>query len=200
MSEEKKGLGETVESINAAKRVLEEKSEQHGAKVCTISGNLPDPAYASLDAAPQDVKPNGQHKDYYVLCEEERAKGFVRPVRDAYVHVGRQAKYPIVPLTAEQAERYKDHGFVAFEAYPEGSSATGRYWTQAELDRKKCGARTTMFAAARRNLRARSEVLRLDLLLRLRCALSCRRVRLGRWQRPGELIAWQWMRSTPSIR
>lgn len=28
----------------------------------------------------------GQQKGYVVLSEDERAKGFVRPVRDAYVH------------------------------------------------------------------------------------------------------------------
>lgn len=28
----------------------------------------------------------GQHEIYLVLSEEERAKGFVRPYRDAYVH------------------------------------------------------------------------------------------------------------------
>ena len=28
----------------------------------------------------------GQHKDYWVLSESERAKGFVRPVRSAYRH------------------------------------------------------------------------------------------------------------------
>lgn len=36
----------------------------------------------------RDLKENGQQKDYVVLSAEERAKGFVRPVRDAYVHVG----------------------------------------------------------------------------------------------------------------
>lgn len=30
----------------------------------------------------------GQHEIYLVLSEEERAKGFVRPLRDKYVHVG----------------------------------------------------------------------------------------------------------------
>lgn len=30
----------------------------------------------------------GQHEIYLVLSEEERAKGFVRPVRHKYVHVG----------------------------------------------------------------------------------------------------------------
>lgn len=34
----------------------------------------------------RELKPNGQQKDYVVLSAEERAKGFVRPVRTAYVH------------------------------------------------------------------------------------------------------------------
>ncbi len=33
-----------------------------------------------------ELKPNGQQKDYVVLTKEERAKGFVRPVRHTYVH------------------------------------------------------------------------------------------------------------------
>lgn len=33
-----------------------------------------------------ELKPNGQQKDYVVLSAEERAKGFVRPVRRTYVH------------------------------------------------------------------------------------------------------------------
>lgn len=31
--------------------------------------------------------PVGQHRVYLVLSEEERAKGFVRPYRDKYLHV-----------------------------------------------------------------------------------------------------------------
>jgi hypothetical protein len=34
----------------------------------------------------------GQHEGYIVLCPDERAKGFVRPYRDAYKHLG-----PLVP-------------------------------------------------------------------------------------------------------
>lgn len=34
----------------------------------------------------RELKPNGQQKGYVVLSEEERAKGFVRPVRRSYVH------------------------------------------------------------------------------------------------------------------
>lgn len=45
----------------------------------------------SGDPVPEDhshveLKENGQQKDYVVLTPEERAKGFVRPVRSSYVH------------------------------------------------------------------------------------------------------------------
>jgi len=33
------------------------------------------------------IKPDGQQEDYLVLSEEERTKGFVRPVRRRYKHV-----------------------------------------------------------------------------------------------------------------
>ena len=33
-----------------------------------------------------ELKPNGQQKDYVVLSADERAKGFIRPVRRTYVH------------------------------------------------------------------------------------------------------------------
>lgn len=33
-----------------------------------------------------EAKPNGQQKDYVVLTAEERAKGFVEPVRRSYRH------------------------------------------------------------------------------------------------------------------
>ncbi len=35
----------------------------------------------------RELKPNGQQKDYVVLSAEERAKGFVRPVRQSYTHL-----------------------------------------------------------------------------------------------------------------
>lgn len=35
-----------------------------------------------------DAQPVPQNDAYLVLSEEERAKGFVRPVRRSYVHVG----------------------------------------------------------------------------------------------------------------
>lgn len=40
-----------------------------------------------VPGAPAPIDPaTQQHKDYWVLSEEERAKGFVRPVRLTYVH------------------------------------------------------------------------------------------------------------------
>lgn len=43
------------------------------------------------DAVPEgrdhrELKENGQQLAYVVLSDEERAKGFVRPYRDSYVH------------------------------------------------------------------------------------------------------------------
>ena len=35
------------------------------------------------------VKENGQNEAYLILSDEERAKGFVRPFKDSYIHVGK---------------------------------------------------------------------------------------------------------------
>ena len=43
-------------------------------------------APVTADNSHTDLKPNGQQKDYVVLSADERAKGFVRPVRRTYVH------------------------------------------------------------------------------------------------------------------
>lgn len=93
---------------------------------------------------------NTLHRSYVVLTPEERAKGFVRPVRKRYRHVGPAGpKHPTRTLTAEEHERYDRFGYVAFEAYPDGDhagSVTGRYWTQAQLDAvgRGCDSITTM--------------------------------------------------------
>jgi len=39
------------------------------------------------DRSHVELKPNGQQRDYVVLCDAERAKGFVRPVRRSYRHL-----------------------------------------------------------------------------------------------------------------
>ena len=92
-----------------------------------------------------DDKEVPQAKTYLILSEEERAKGFVQPVRTSYVHVGIKPKYPLSDLTEQQRKDWCDSNYVKFEKYPDSSSGvTGRLWTQEQLDNKGCGAVTTM--------------------------------------------------------
>ncbi len=99
-------------------------------------------------AAPQPVGPGGQHLAYWVLSEEERAKGFVRPVRRSYRHVGPAGPtHPLRDLTPDEQTRHSSCGYAKFETYPESEAPLeGRFWTQAQLDRVGggCGTTTTM--------------------------------------------------------
>lgn len=83
--------------------------------------------------------PVPQSEIYLVLSEAERAKGFVRPLRAAYRHVGKAApRYPLLELSDEQKEAYPE--YVKYEKYPETESPkVGKYWTQAELDKIGAG-------------------------------------------------------------
>lgn len=114
----------------------------------TVSGR---PAVNPEDASVPDPakRPDGQHVDHWVLSAEERAKGYVRPVRLKYRHVGPPGPtHPLRDLTAEEHERWGDEGYVKFEPYPKGEHGTalGRFWTQAQLDAvgKGCGVVTSM--------------------------------------------------------
>lgn len=59
---------------------------------CRTCGNLRPPRTTLTDGSPvtpdhREINPNtGQQKAYVILAVEERAKGYVRPVRRAYVH------------------------------------------------------------------------------------------------------------------
>lgn len=88
--------------------------------------------------------PTGQHNVYLVLPADERAKGYVRPFRDAYIHVGEKPTFPLRDLSPEEREQWGNE-YVKYERYPPGhkGSALGRLWTQAKLD-FKCGCKTTM--------------------------------------------------------
>lgn len=83
---------------------------------------------------------------YLVLSDEERAKGFVRPVRLSYIHVGPPGpRFPLRELTDEEADG--DNAYVRYEEYPESERPKlRRGWTQAQIDAigKGCGAVTTM--------------------------------------------------------
>jgi len=99
-----------------------------------------------------DDKPVPQNEVYLVLSAEERAKGFVRPVRAAYRHVGAPGpKYPLRAMNAEEIEETVGFPYIAFEPYPKGEhgSALGRYWTQGQLNAagKGCDTVTTMATA-----------------------------------------------------
>lgn len=77
--------------IDAAKH--EHETDPEGRQICTTSGDAP-----SKVRADQRAEGNtGQHSSYIVLCEEERRKGFVRPYRDAYKHVGREKHVVVEP-------------------------------------------------------------------------------------------------------
>lgn len=92
----------------------------------------------------QEIKSDGQQCCYLVLSDEERAKGFVRPVRRTYRHVGCRPQGPTRPLTEEEHQQYDKFGYVVFESYDKpGEAVVGRYWTQQQLA-SGCGATTTM--------------------------------------------------------
>lgn len=91
-----------------------------------------------------DTGPTSQAEAYLVLSEDERAKGFIRPVRRSYKHVGERPKYPTRELTDEEKARYSKFGYVLFEECPaRDGMLPGRLLTAAQL-KKGCGTVTTM--------------------------------------------------------
>lgn len=95
-----------------------------------------------------DDKPRPQQEKYLVLSEAERARGFIRPLRLSYKHVGPPGPtYPLSDLTEKERKLWGDE-YAKFETYPERkeSQATGKFWTQTQLDNvgKGCGTVTTM--------------------------------------------------------
>lgn len=104
-----------------------------------------------------DKEPVPQNEVYLVLSEEERAKGFVRPVRNSYIHVGRDLSYYKGihrMLTEEEMKEHPEKKYVAVMTQltnPDGSFLGGAYVTQEELDAYQfgrriggCGGLTTM--------------------------------------------------------
>jgi hypothetical protein len=116
-------------------------------RVTTTSGREP----TTDGGAPEPVDPKtGQHGSYWVLTEGDRAKGFIRPVRSCYVHVGPMGPlHELRDLTAEEKERHASRNYVKYETYPDDAGPMGRFWTQDQLDGvgKGCGVKTTMTIA-----------------------------------------------------
>ena len=112
-----------------------------------MTGVTDDPNDPRIKRGQADNAPVPQNEVYLVLSEEERGKGFVRPYRTTYRHVGRPApRNPLRDLDADELERYGKYGYIKFEAYPESElPQTGRFWTQADFDATKgCDGVTTM--------------------------------------------------------
>lgn len=96
-------------------------------------------------------KDNGQNEAYLVLSDEERAKGFVQPVRNSYIHRGK-----FVGPEAARILNYDDdmrikHSYHAYiENKDPNSALAGIYVTEEQLALRKgdyvggCGALTTM--------------------------------------------------------
>jgi hypothetical protein len=92
-----------------------------------------------------DESSSSQNEVYLVLSEEERKKGFVRPYRDSYKHVGSKPKYALRDLTDEEKERYKGEDYAKFEIYPDRMlPRTGKFWTLKQLGNMGCGTVTKM--------------------------------------------------------
>jgi len=96
------------------------------------------------DGSHTRLRPDGQQEGYVVLAPEERYKGFIRPVRRVYRHVGIRPKYPTRPLTPEERVVYAAEHYVEFEEYPVSElPRTGRFWTIEQLN-SGCGTTTRM--------------------------------------------------------
>lgn len=114
----------------------------------TTNGQPPEPGHEH-GGAPAPIDPStGQHKAYWVLSEEERAKGFVRPVRRTYLHVG-QAVCGKRPNWGD-AEPGKVFICTAPPGH-DGECSQGRSVTPEEAERAEkrhvfggCGTETTM--------------------------------------------------------
>lgn len=111
-----------------------------------MTGITDDPNHPGLGRGLDDT-PRPQNDVYLVLSAEERAKGFVRPYRSSYQHVGTAGpKHPLRDLTEEEIERVGKYNYAKYEEYKGEGSICGQFWTQAELDNvgKGCGSVTTM--------------------------------------------------------
>lgn len=136
-AEENSRFDEAVHKITEGIKQSLAQKEAEEPKICTTSGK-------PIDEHTREINPaTGQQNDYIVLCEEERKKGFVRPYRDTYKHVGQRPTNPLRDLTEEENERYSQYGYVKYEKYPEQDSIVGRFWTEEQLN-SGCGAITTM--------------------------------------------------------
>jgi hypothetical protein len=100
----------------------------------------------SLTTDPKDPKlghgvdkdPIPQNEVYLVLSEEERAKGFIRPVRTSYVHIGKKIELKggkARKLNKKELEFYKEFNWYGYIKYPKSERPlVGIYLTKEEYE------------------------------------------------------------------
>ena len=86
LNEERERLHDAIRSLAAG-----DKAEEQAASAAIAAASVDRTKTTLTDGSPvtpdhRELRPDGQQKGYVVLSEEERAKGFVRPVRRWYVH------------------------------------------------------------------------------------------------------------------
>lgn len=154
-------------NANGIVRIVRETLDGGGGSPAVAAAPLPRADAAStppvdrtacemLDGGPvtdghDEIDPDtGQQKGYVVLSAAERVKGFVRPLRRTYRHVGPSGpRNALRELTTEENDRHAGRHYVAYEKYPDSDDPiVGRYWTQADLDAAHagCGGVTTIAA------------------------------------------------------
>src|SRR5438067_11769330 len=70
------------------RKIIDKVKSKQAPPVDRSAQQLVSGAPVPKDRSHTKLKDNGQQQDYVVLTPEERAKGFVRPVRGSYRHVG----------------------------------------------------------------------------------------------------------------
>lgn len=87
LEEARRGVTTAEEHLSAARRHLDEIKREAAAKIPVDRTAREVSGGGAETPDHRELKPNGQQKGYIVLSPAERAKGFVRPYRDAYRHL-----------------------------------------------------------------------------------------------------------------
>ena len=90
---------------------------------------------------------DGQNKKYLVLSEEERAKGFVRPVRTKYIHLGRKMEGTLIRYEKPKVENGKTYiGYFKLKGLSGGPLVTEEEYQEIKKGKRVrgCGSVTVM--------------------------------------------------------
>lgn len=98
-------IPEIQKAILNRQRLAEEARRRHAESIPVDRGSVTMADGSPVTPDYRDLKPNGQQKDYLVLSAEERAKGFVRPVRRTYRHAKCGTTTTMSPSIAETYAR-----------------------------------------------------------------------------------------------